>query len=133
MSEENAATLRRYLGILNEGGESPLDLIHSEWEAHMFRGSPIPGPYRGHPGHERWRRDTFDVIEDWRIELDEIIETDDADLLIALERFVGRMRHTGLKANFPLTVVVRFKDGLIYRFDGYRNRAEALEAAGLRD
>jgi hypothetical protein len=46
---------------------------------------------------------------------------------------VGRLRHTGLEANFPLAVVVRFRDGLISRFDGYRERVEALEAAGLEE
>jgi ketosteroid isomerase-like protein len=133
MSEDNVETLSRYLDTLNKRGESPAELIHPEWEGHMFRGSPIPGPYRGRSGHERWRRDTFDVIEDWRIELHEVIETDDPDLIVAFERFVGRLRHTGLEANFPLAVVVRFRDGLISRFDGYRERVEALEAAGLEE
>ena len=41
------------------------------------------------------------------------------------------MRHTGLTADFPLTVVVRFRDGLIVWFEGSRERVEALEAVGL--
>jgi hypothetical protein len=43
------------------------------------------------------------------------------------------MRHTRLIADFPLTVVVRFRDGLIVLFEGYRERAEALTAAGVRE
>jgi hypothetical protein len=39
------------------------------------------------------------------------------------------MRHTRLTADFPLTVVVRFRDGLIVRFDGYRERCGALQRA----
>jgi ketosteroid isomerase-like protein len=32
-----------------------------------------------------------------------------------------------------VAVVVRFRDGLIARFDGYRDRAEAIAAAGIED
>jgi uncharacterized protein len=131
MSAENVETLRRYHDGLNETGEPALELFDPEVEIHMFRGSPISGPYRGHAGLRQWRRDTFDVIDAWRLELDEVITGDDPDVMVALQRFVGRMKHTDLAANFPLAVVVRFRDGLIVRFEGYRERSEALQAAGL--
>jgi ketosteroid isomerase-like protein len=133
MSTENIETLRRYHDLLNETGEPPLELVHPDVEIHMFRGSPISGPYRGHDGLRQWRRDTFDVIDAWRLELDEVITGEDPDVMVALQRFVGRMKHTDLPANFPLAVIVRFQDGLILRFEGYRDRSEALEAAGLRE
>jgi ketosteroid isomerase-like protein len=41
------------------------------------------------------------------------------------------MKHTDLPANFPLFVLVRFRDGRIASFEGFRERSEALEAAGL--
>ncbi len=132
MYPQNADTLRRYHELLIETGEIPLELFHPEIEVHMFRGSPIPGPYRGHEGLLQWREDTFDVIENWRLELDGVTTTDeDPDVLVAQQRFVGRMRHTDLHANFRLTTVIRFTDGLIARIEGYRERSEALEAAGL--
>jgi ketosteroid isomerase-like protein len=131
MSAKNVETLRRYHERLNETGEPPLELFHPDVEVHMFRGSPIAGPYRGHEGLRRWRQDTFDVIQEWRLELDEVIAGDDPDVIVAMQRFVGRMQHTDLPANFPLAVVVRFRDGLIVRFEGFRERSEALEAAGL--
>jgi ketosteroid isomerase-like protein len=131
MSAENVETLRRYHDLLNETGEPALELFDPEVEIHMFRGAPISGPYRGHAGLRQWRRDTFDVIDAWRLELDEVITGDDPDVMVALQRFVGRMKHTDLAANFPLAVVVRFHDGLIVRFEGYRERSEAFQAAGL--
>ena len=133
MSSHNVETLRRYHHLLNETREPPLELFHRDVEIHMFRGSPIPGPYRGHEGVQQWRDDVFDVIEEWRLELDEVVTGDDPDVMVAVQRFVGRMQHTELEANFPLAVLVRFRDGLIVRFEGYRDRAEALEAAGLTD
>jgi ketosteroid isomerase-like protein len=131
MAGENVETLRRYHELLNETGEPPVELLHPEVEIHMFQGSPITGPYRGHAGVRQWRSDTFDVIEGWRLELDEVITGADPDVIVAVQRFVGRMKHTNLPANFPLAVLVRFRDGLIVRFEGYRERSEALEAAGL--
>ncbi len=130
MSRTNEETLRRYHDLLNETGQPPLDLVHPDVEVHMFEGSPIQGPYHGHDGLRRWRDDTFDVIEDWRLDLDAIIDGDDPDVLVVIQRFVGRLRHTGLEADFPLAVVVKFRDGLLVGFDGYRERAEALEVAG---
>jgi ketosteroid isomerase-like protein len=126
MAAENVETLRRYHTLLNESGDLPVELLCPDVELHMFR-----GPYHGRDGARQWHRDTFDVIDDWRLELDDVIESGDPDVLVALTRFVGRMKHTNLPANFPLAVVVRFRDGLIVRFDGYRERDEALEAAGV--
>lgn len=132
MPEANVETLQRYYELLNDTGETPVELFHPDVEIHMFEGSPIAGPYRGHDGLRRWRQDTFDVIKDWRLELDEVITGEDPDVMVAIERFVGRMEHTDLVANFPLAVVVRFRDRLIVRFEGFRGRREALETAGLR-
>lgn len=132
MSQGNVETLRRYHQLLNETGDPPVALLHPDLEIHMFRGSPMRGPYHGYEGVRRWRDDTFDVIEDWSLELDDVIEGDDPDVLVAIQRFVGRLRHTDLEADFPLAVVVRFRDGRIVRFEGFRERAEALEAAGMR-
>jgi ketosteroid isomerase-like protein len=131
VSAQNLETLQRYHERLNETGEPPVDLFHPDIEIHMFRGSPISGPYRGHDGLRQWRQDAFDVIEEWRLELDEVITGDDPDVMVAIQRFVGRMKHTDLVANFPLAVVVRFRDRVIVRFEGYRERNEALDAAGL--
>lgn len=133
MQATNIETLQRYHHLLNQAGEPPVELFHPEVEIYMFEGSPIPGPYFGREGLQQWRRDTFDVIESWRIELDEIITGDDPDVMVMRERFVGRMKHTDLEANFPLAVVVHFRDGLISRFQGFRHRRDALEAAGMND
>jgi ketosteroid isomerase-like protein len=131
MPSANVDSLRRYIERLNETGVIAVEFLDPDVEMSMFRGSPIPGPYRGHEGVRRWREDTFDVIDKWRMELDEVITGDDPDVMVAIHRFVGRMKHTNLPANFPLAVVVRFRDGLIVSFDGYRDRAKALEAARI--
>jgi ketosteroid isomerase-like protein len=131
MPQENVETLRSFYEGLNTTGEAPTEPFHPDLEIHMFEGSPVSGPYHGFDGLRRWREDSFDVIEDGRLLLEEVITGDDPDVMVVANRFVGRMRHTGLIADFPLTVVVRFRDGLIVRFEGCRERAEALKAVGL--
>jgi len=133
MSQQNVETLRFFYEGLNTTGEAPTKLFHPDVEIHMFEGSPISGPYRGLDGLRRWHEDTFDVIEDSRLLLDEVITGDDPDVMVVTQRFVGRMRHTGLTADFPLSAVVRFRDGLIVRFEGYRERAEAVKAVDLEE
>ena len=39
----------------------------------------------------------------------------------------------GIETGFQLTDIYTFRDGLIIRIDGFRERAEALEAAGLSE
>jgi hypothetical protein len=39
----------------------------------------------------------------------------------------------GTESRLPLTVVTRFKDGLLTDFIDYGDRTEAFEAAGLRE
>lgn len=131
MSQGNVETLRSFYEGINTTGEAPAEAFHPDLEIHMFEGSPNPGPYRGLAGLRRWREDSFDVFEDWRLLLDEVITGEDPDVIVLTNRFVGRMRHTHLTADFPLTVVVRFRDGLIVWFEGYRERAEALKSAGV--
>ena len=126
-------TLRSFHEGLNTTGEAPAELFHPDVEIHMFEGSPISGPYCGLDGLRRWREDSFDVLEDGRLLLDEVITGDDTDEMVVTMRFIGRMRYTRLTVDAPLTVVVRFRDGLIVRFEGFRERAEALKAVELEE
>jgi len=133
MSQGNVETLRSFYERLDATGEAPAELFHPDLEIHMFEGSPIVGPYRGLDGLHRWREDSFDILEDGRLLLDEVITGDDPDVMVITNRFVGRARYTELTADFALTVVVRFRDGLIVRFEGYRERREAFAAVGWEE
>jgi ketosteroid isomerase-like protein len=131
VSQDNVEVLRSFYRLLNETRRAPTELCDPGVEIHMFEGSPISGPYCGQSGLRQWHRDTFDVIKEWRLELDDVLIGDDPDVMVAMERFVGRMAHTDLEANFPLAAVVRLRGGLIVRMQGYREAGEALKAVGL--
>ena len=61
----------------------------------------------------------------------EKIEAEDGRILsIDLWRLRGR---EGIASERELPTLYTFRDGLIVRIDGFTKKAEALEAAGLRE
>ena len=85
-------------------------------------------------GHDGWREFIRVAIEGWEAvtaEPLERIETEDGRILsIDLWRFRGR---DGIEIERELPTLLTFRDGLIVRIDGFTERAEALEAAGLSE
>jgi ketosteroid isomerase-like protein len=55
------------------------------------------------------------------------------DRLISIHRVGGKGRHTGIEDGERYAYLWTFRDGKVIHFRTYRNPAEALEAAGLRE
>ena len=66
------------------------------------------------------------------IRLDKFIEVDE-DRFIAAISFGGRARHTGIPVELHPFHVFNLRDGRILRWQVFRTRQEALEAAGLSE
>ena len=85
-------------------------------------------------GHEGWNEFIRVAIQAWEavtVEPLERIETEDGRILsIDLWRFRGR---EGIGIERELPTLYTFRDGLIVRIDGFTEKAEALEAAGLSE
>jgi hypothetical protein len=75
-----------------------------------------------------WDRD--DVNEE---ELEPVEFIDRGEYLIVPYRFGGRARHTGLEVEFSFVHLITLHDGKVTRLEVHRTKAEALEAAGLRE
>ena len=67
-----------------------------------------------------------------RNELDRIIELDDGRVLV-FDRQIGRGRASGVVMEQEVASLFTFRSGKIVRWDGYWDRADALEAAGLSE
>jgi hypothetical protein len=65
------------------------------------------------------------------VEAQEVIELD-ADRLVRVERWHPRGRQ-GIETEVVIAQAYTFRDGLILRIEGFRDKAEALEAAGLKE
>jgi len=68
--------------------------------------------------------------EEFTIELDEILGS--GDRLVSTHRFLATARHTGIRTELRYAYVWTFRDGKVIHLRSFREREQALEAAGLR-
>ena len=78
--------------------------------------------------YERWNEAWEEGAE---TTLEEVIGH--GDRVFVKVRFQGRGRASGVEVDTRLYEVYTLRDGKVLRIDEYEHRAEALEAAGLRE
>jgi ketosteroid isomerase-like protein len=85
-------------------------------------------------GHEGWKEFIRVAIQAWEAAtaepLERIVTEDGRILSIDLWRLRGR---EGIEIERELPTLYTFRDGLIVRIDGFTEKADALEAAGLSE
>jgi len=132
MSLENVEVVRRDVAARAARDWSALpEIWHPEIELALVGGSGI---FRGIEEITRFFDSLSDLYSEYRVEADEMVDA--GDRVVTVERVAGR----GLKGSDAQTWihttlfrVISFKDGRIWRVKEYPSRAEALEAAGLRE
>jgi ketosteroid isomerase-like protein len=133
MSEENIDTLRASYGALNRGDiDGLVQYVHPEVELHPATGGMLDmgTTYRGRDGMRQFAETAWESFE-IAVEPEEMT-TAARDRILATERWQMRARD-GIETGFQLTHIYTFRDGLVIRIDGFRERAEALKAAGLSE
>ena len=132
MSEENVEIVRRHNKAWNQRDlTTVLALWRSDAEIDWSRSrGPLKGVYRGHGGlktfwGEFWS--TFEVVE---VELHDFRQTGPYVLASNTARMRGR---EGVEVAARSTSVYTVENGQITRLRMFQERAEALEAAGLRE
>jgi hypothetical protein len=111
---------------------------HPEVELHTAKdaagvpfGADLDDVYRGHRGLVVFRQSWMEAWQ-YRTELEEAIDC--GEKLVVLLRHQARGSHSGAEIDQPFAeVVTRARDGRAVRIQIFWNRAEALEAAGLRE
>jgi ketosteroid isomerase-like protein len=132
MSQENVETVRReYAAFAARDWEALADLWHPDIEYEVLAGA---GTFRGIDQVTRFFDSFSDMYSDYRVEAEEMLDV--GDRVMVVERLSGR----GLKGSDSETWIqhsfarlISFKEGRVWRVKEYPNRAEALEAAGLRE
>jgi ketosteroid isomerase-like protein len=110
-----------------------LDLCDENIEIRNPPAFPVADDYDGHDGVRQWATEVWEVFSELHHELEELIEAEDAETVVSVQRTQGRMRHTQLEVDLPWAAVWTIRHGQALRAQGYMSKAEALEAAGLRD
>ncbi len=132
MSQDNEEVIRLWWAGFNEHGVAPIDLCAERIELKNPPEFPQPGPYQGHAGMRQWAAETFDTVDEPRVEVEEVIETGDGETVVMVLRAVGRWKHMDMDADIPWAAVGIIRDGKLVSGQGYMSKAEALEAVGLR-
>jgi ketosteroid isomerase-like protein len=134
MSQDDAATVRRAYETWNESG--PAAVIERFWaQDAVYRegpGWPDAGVFRGRDAALERMRSLVELVGEFDVRIDDLIDLDDGRV-VACARTIGE----GAASDSPYTqsfaVVHRLRDGLIVESDYYLDRADALEAVGLRE
>jgi ketosteroid isomerase-like protein len=88
---------------------------------------PSHGPDAMRYDFERWTS----AFEDLRVTVEEIIDAGDQVVVVAHHQ--GRGRASGVEVDTRFYEVYTLREGKVSRVDEYIERADALEAAGLRE
>ena len=132
MSQENVKVVRALFEAWNAGDmDAFCELHHPDTVLRMDANWPEPGPY---VGREAVMREFEQLRQTWdgRDTSEPIGDFIDVDDRVAV-RHIWRGAGHGPEAAVELTTVWTVRDGRILAADYFRDHAEALEAAGLRE
>ena len=132
MSEENVEVVRRAFDAYHrEGLDGMLRYLDPEIEWTTTGAFLEAATYRGHEGVRRYLGAMIDEFDDLRNTPEEFIDA--GEQVVVTTRASGRGRLSGAPVELPMAAVSLVKDGRIIRIRNYREKAEALKAAGLSE
>jgi uncharacterized protein len=133
MSQENVELARRASNAWNEGGaEAVLSYLDPEVEWHPPRESMEPGTYRGHAGVREYLGRLGEVFPEARIESVDVIDVNE-ERVISVIRVIARSEKFGTEIDAKWAWLIKVRDGKGIEVRTFTDRAQALEAAGLRE
>jgi ketosteroid isomerase-like protein len=133
MSQENVELVRRGYEAMNKREFSRMpEFLDPNVEFDMSRNILNPDTYHGHEGVERLASVVEDTWDDFRVEVHDLVEV--GDRVVAEITISGTGRGSGVEAEMRIFNIWTLRDGKAIRVEGgYRDRDEALEAAGLSE
>jgi ketosteroid isomerase-like protein len=127
MSQENVEIVRRLLEACNRRDfDALLDTGDPEIEIVTL----MSGMYRG---HAEWRlliEQMAEEVSGFQLVPEDLIDVGQ-DRVVAVTRWVGTGRTSGIATSQTIGLVYTLRDGLVVRQESFRNRDEALKAVGL--
>ena len=134
MSQENVETVRQALDSWDRRDRATWLALHDpDSEVIPSRHWPEPGAVRGRePAWEFYVNSLGEAFERLAVEDAELVDAG-ADKVLVHHPLASRGRASGARFEASVWAVVTFREGRIVREEWFFDRAEALEAAGLRD
>jgi ketosteroid isomerase-like protein len=133
MSQENVEIVRRIVedGVRGSWEESAPHL-GPDTELHGTAGGLTEGSvWRGSEQVRKFFEEDSDAWDERRLDAEEFIDAGDC-VVVLLHEF-RRGKGSGVEIETDTAMVYEVRDRHVVRIQGYMNRAEALEAAGLSE
>ncbi len=132
MSEQNVQTVRdiyESLGRMNDFAD--VRPVVERYAHPDVEWAPIEAPetYQGHDGVERAFAAWFEAMEDFDVDLKELIDA--GERVIAVTYHSARGKGSGMEVGQWVFQLFSFREGKISRFEEFAERDEAMRAAGL--
>ena len=134
MSQENVEIVRDMYAETAEGRfETRLHLFDPDVEYSRSGESAVglDGEWRGVQAMVKASMDWIQTFSTLRVEAERFIDAGDS--VVVFTRHVGTARASGLPVDEQFADVMTLRDGLVVRFEQFRDRTKALEAAGLSE
>jgi uncharacterized protein len=132
MSAENVDIIRRGYEHFLATGEPAVQFMDPGfvWDMSTFRGWPERRRYEGIEGMREFVADWTDAWEDWRLEVEELLDA--GDEVVAIVRQSGRSKATGLPVDMRFAQIWTLAGGKETYMRMYADPDEALRVVGLR-
>jgi ketosteroid isomerase-like protein len=132
MSQENVEMVRDAIETWNrQDHDAALKFFSPDAELDASGRILNPDIYTGVEGLMRFRRDIAEAWDRFELEIEDVFES--GDLVVVFVRSIGRGRASGVEVDFRSAWLATVSDHKITKLRLYRERKEALEAAGLRE
>jgi ketosteroid isomerase-like protein len=132
MSQESVERVGQAYQLYKETQQPDYELLHRDVAWHTARDLPDSDTYRGHDGVAELYSEWIGSFEDFRVDVEEMIDGS-GDTVVVITRLRGRFRGSSEEVNLIEAHVWKLLDGKAVEIREYRTKAEALEAAGLRE
>lgn len=131
MSQQDVELVRRAMEAWNrEDIDELIPLSDPEVEFVSIFAGMEGRTYRGYDGLRRYFADMKDVWAEFHRDIEGMTDAG-KDQVVVFFRLLGTARASGIPVDERVTTVFRLREGRLHRMVVYRDRAEALEAAGL--
>jgi ketosteroid isomerase-like protein len=127
VSDENVELVRSIYDELKEG-RILFEAFDPEIELDLSERVFNPAMYHGFEGVGRFWSEVQEVWELWQTDAEELVDA--GDQVVALVRSRGRGRGSGVEVEDQSANVWTIRAGKVIRYRLYRDRDEALRAAG---
>ncbi|MDX6615560.1 MAG: uncharacterized protein QOD60_651 [Solirubrobacterales bacterium] len=106
-----------------------LDALLARYDPEVEFVTLLLGNYRGKEAIGRLMAENQDNLSGYRYEIEELIDA--GDTVIGVVHLRGAGRVSQIELGDLIAISLTFRNGLVIRQQTFRNKAEALEAAGL--